>query len=294
MNERKGADWSLFNRYHAAHTLKTMKAFRIGRKPTGPWSNMTPPIRATTSQEASSTPSTVSECSDSALPEKGIFSNQGVLDSSIAAAEPRPDNGTTLLSEKSAAAEYGSHLGACLQTSSQPKPNSCSRRPSPSGALLQRQQTPPVLEIDDEKALEAARLLPRRGRKQMSPEEYTEWAMQQHRDLDMGEYPSLDHDVQLAITKRYLKLHEDIDAQGLYECHYINYAKEAVRYLTLFAVSMFALYKGWYLTSALFLGLFWVRCHPATYFPCRLTYTVSAPTHVYSPRCWSSGHYADF
>ncbi|KAI1154395.1 fatty acid desaturase-domain-containing protein [Nemania diffusa] len=31
--------------YHSAATLKTMKAFRIGRKPAGPWTNLTPPIR---------------------------------------------------------------------------------------------------------------------------------------------------------------------------------------------------------------------------------------------------------
>ncbi|KAJ8122359.1 hypothetical protein ONZ43_g1423 [Nemania bipapillata] len=31
--------------YHSAATLKTMKAFRIGRKPPGPWTNLTPPIR---------------------------------------------------------------------------------------------------------------------------------------------------------------------------------------------------------------------------------------------------------
>ncbi|KAI0182987.1 fatty acid desaturase-domain-containing protein [Xylaria flabelliformis] len=31
--------------YHSAATLNTMKAFRIGRKPPGPWTNLTPPIR---------------------------------------------------------------------------------------------------------------------------------------------------------------------------------------------------------------------------------------------------------
>ncbi|KAI8953166.1 fatty acid desaturase-domain-containing protein [Xylaria longipes] len=31
--------------YHSAATLKTMQAFRIGRKPPGPWTNLTPPIR---------------------------------------------------------------------------------------------------------------------------------------------------------------------------------------------------------------------------------------------------------
>ncbi|KAJ3480300.1 hypothetical protein NLG97_g8102 [Lecanicillium saksenae] len=167
------------------------------------------------------------------LAEKNVLSQGVDIDST-------PD--ATVFSEKSA--------DGCLQTGSQLKPNSCSRRPSPSGALL------PPPKVIDEKALEAARLLPR-GRKHMSPEQYTEWAMKQQKDTDRDEYPSLEHDVQLAITAKYMKLHQEIDARGLYQCPYLEYGKEMARYLTLFAFSMFSLYKGWYLVSALFLGLFW-------------------------------------
>lgn len=232
-----------------------MKAFRIGRKPTGPWMNMTPPIRAASS-DASATVDRDSAYSAPALAEKNaLLSAQGNL-----RVDAATDHGT--FNEKSAddgdeaATIANAAAPNCLQTGCQVKPsaNGCSRRPSPSGALL----TPPP-EVVDEKALEAASLLPR-GRKQMSPEKYTEWAMQQQRETDMGEYPSLDHDVQLAITAKYMKLHEQIDRQGLYECPYFEYAKEMSRYLTLFAVSMVGLYKGWYMTSAFFLGLFWVCC----------------------------------
>ncbi len=217
-----------------------MKAFRIGRKPTGPWSNMTPPIRATSTTD----PSIASAPSAEAAPahaEKHIL-DQGVVESVAVDSV----GGAAALSEKSA---------SCLQTSSQLKPTSCSRRPSPNGAVTMPLLPPPA--IIDEKALEAARLLPR-GRKHMTPEQYTQWAMQQQRETDMDEYPSLDHDIQLAITEKYMKLHEQVDAQGLYECPYLEYAKEMARYTTLFAISMFALYKAWYIVSAVFLGFFWV------------------------------------
>lgn len=92
----------------------------------------------------------------------------------------------------------------------------------------------------------------------MSPEQYTDFAIKQHKDSDIYEYPAVEHDVQLAITAKYMKLHEQIEAQGFYQCPYLEYGKEMARYLTLFAFSMYSLYKGWYLVSAFFLGLFWV------------------------------------
>lgn len=218
-----------------------MKAFRIGRKPTGPWANMTPPIRAASSSDPliKSAPSANTALAEKHASDQGVVDSVGV-DNSIPSA--------AALSEKSPRA-------GCLQTSSQLQPTSCSRRPSPSGTPVTTIPPPVVV---DEKALEAASLLPR-GRKYMSPEQYTEWAMQQQRETDMDEYPSLEQDVQLAITAKYMKLHEQIDAQGLYECPYLEYGKEMARYLTLFAISMFALHKGYYLVSALFLGFFWVR-----------------------------------
>ncbi|OAQ99337.1 hypothetical protein LLEC1_03289 [Akanthomyces lecanii] len=228
--------------YHAAHTLQTMKAFRIGRKPTGPWANMTPPIRATSSSDPSVKSAPSADVTAPALSEKHLLDLH--VDGCVGV-DSVP--GVAALSEKSAGPD-------CLQTGSQLKPTSCSRRPSPSGAVTTPLLPPPV--IEDEKALEAARLLPR-GRKHMTPEQYTQWAMQQQRETDMDEYPSLAQDVQLAITEKYMKLHEQIDAQGLYECPYLEYAKEMARYTTLFAMSMFALYKAWYLVSACFLGLFW-------------------------------------
>ncbi|OAA47959.1 delta 8-(E)-sphingolipid desaturase [Cordyceps fumosorosea ARSEF 2679] len=238
--------------YHAAHTLQTMKAFRIGRKPTGPWTNMTPPIRA----KPSTDPSSVVCVPPAALAEKK--QGQG-FDTFDVAVDSVPDDSP--LSEKSAAGS-ASAADQCLQTGRQLRPTTCcSRRPSPSGVDATEPLLPPppaTAVVVDEKALEAAQQLPPpRGRKHMSPAQYTEWAMQQQRETDMDEYPSLAQDVQLAITDKYMKLHEQIEAEGLYECPYGAYAKEMVRYTALFAVSMYALHEGWYVVSALFLGLFW-------------------------------------
>ncbi|PQK12985.1 hypothetical protein BB8028_0003g16000 [Beauveria bassiana] len=229
--------------YHAAHTLKTMKAFRVGRKPTSPWYNMTPPIRAASSNEPATT-ATPPVLIDAALAERRV-SSQGLVDSSIGL-ESMLKQGT--LFNKPVGGDDGNR--GCLQTGRQPQHTFCSRRPSPRCALL------PLPEVTDEKALEAARLLPR-GRKHMSPEKYTEWTLQQQRETDMSEYPCLNHGIQVAITEKYMKLNEQIEAHGLYNCPYLEYGKDMARYLTLFAVSMISLNKGWYLTSAFFLGLFW-------------------------------------
>lgn len=73
-------------------------------------------------------------------------------------------------------------------------------------------------------------------------------------------YPSLDPKVQEEIARKYQLLHERVQDAGLYECPYIEYGKEMMRYSTLFTLFLVALRYEWYMTSAVFLGLFWV-CH---------------------------------
>ncbi|KAI5456754.1 fatty acid desaturase-domain-containing protein [Mariannaea sp. PMI_226] len=82
-------------------------------------------------------------------------------------------------------------------------------------------------------------------------------AVKKEIDQDLHTYPSLDPLVQKDIAHKYQQLHRTISEQGLYECPYIEYGKEMVRYTSLFALFGFCLYHGWYLTSAVFLGLFW-------------------------------------
>ena len=92
-----------------------------------------------------------------------------------------------------------------------------------------------------------------------SPEDYTSFAVQEEIDTDIRDYPSLDADTQRVITKKYQALHQRIKDEGFYDCHYIEYGKELVRYCLLFALFIICLRAEWYMTSAVFLGLFWVR-----------------------------------
>lgn len=82
-------------------------------------------------------------------------------------------------------------------------------------------------------------------------------AVKREVDQDLDTYPSLDPLVQRDIARKYQALHQRVKDDKLYECRYIEYGKEMVRYSTLFALFGFFLYHHWYITSAVFLGLFW-------------------------------------
>jgi hypothetical protein len=100
----------------------------------------------------------------------------------------------------------------------------------------------------------------------ITPEAYIAKAMQGEIEDSLRDYPSLDDATQRAISSAYQDLHQQVKDHGLYECRYSEYAKEITRYLILFALFCTALRHGWYLTSAAFLGLFWVSL---TSFSCR-------------------------
>lgn len=72
--------------------------------------------------------------------------------------------------------------------------------------------------------------------------------------------PSIDMETQAAILQDYRELHQQFKDEGLYECRYSEYGKESIRYGFLFAIFAGLLYSKWYLTSAMFLGMFWVSC----------------------------------
>ena len=92
-----------------------------------------------------------------------------------------------------------------------------------------------------------------------SSEDYTSFAVQNEIDSDIRHYPSLDAATQHKITKKYQALHQRVKDEGFYDCRYVEYGKELLRYSALFALFIVCLRAGWYLTSAAFLGLFWVR-----------------------------------
>lgn len=92
----------------------------------------------------------------------------------------------------------------------------------------------------------------------LSPKDYTSSTVQKAIDDDVRVYPSLDAETQQAITLKYQILHQRVKDEGFYECQYLEYGKELVRYTLLFSLFITLLRAKWYLTSACFLGLFWV------------------------------------
>ena len=91
-----------------------------------------------------------------------------------------------------------------------------------------------------------------------SPDAYTAKQIQKEINKDLRDYPPLDAKTQGSITLKYQALHQRVKDEGFYDCHYIEYGKELVRYTILFTIFITFLRSEWYLTSAAFLGLFWV------------------------------------
>jgi delta8-fatty-acid desaturase len=81
---------------------------------------------------------------------------------------------------------------------------------------------------------------------------------QQERQACLRRSPPLDARTQQAIARDYRALHEQIKAAGLYHCRYSDYAVEGARCAPLLAAFVYPLRCGWYVTSALFLSMFWV------------------------------------
>ncbi|KAK4994557.1 hypothetical protein LTR66_005446 [Elasticomyces elasticus] len=91
----------------------------------------------------------------------------------------------------------------------------------------------------------------------MSAKTYTERTMQKELLSDLRDYPSLSAETQQEITRKYQQLHQTAKDEGFYDCPYVEYGKELARYSALFTLSIIALRAEWYITSAVFLGLFW-------------------------------------
>jgi delta8-fatty-acid desaturase len=221
------------NRYHSSKALQLMKGYRIGRI-AEPWVNFEPPIRGGTYRsyievnefDPDDTDDTSDEWSSSLESRtSSTTSLESILDAGL---------------YKSARTSGHSVKGLLSSTSSNTlSPKAARHRPSTSE--VQHHGT----------------VLP-------SPETYTSSAEQQEIDNDARDNPSLDAETQLEITKKYQVLHQRVKDEGFYDCHYIEYGKEMIRYSLLFATFITCLRTGWYMTSAAVLGLFWVYSHPSS------------------------------
>ncbi|CUS09674.1 unnamed protein product [Tuber aestivum] len=76
-------------------------------------------------------------------------------------------------------------------------------------------------------------------------------------EYDLAAYPALDAETQGKIVDLYRELDKQVRAAGLYNCNYVRYAREVMRYLTYLSISLVLLRYGWYKMSAFFLGVFW-------------------------------------
>ncbi|KAK3899536.1 fatty acid desaturase-domain-containing protein [Staphylotrichum tortipilum] len=213
--------------YHTPATWKTMKAFRIGRKPPGVWTNKTPPIRGGIFQKQ--TPPPPSGASErTPTPPLGDF-----LASSTAAALPGTAGTGT---------DKDSARPVLADTADPAEDKNDDKKPK---------QPQGVWEVSDDPATPGKKVFVG------DAAAFTDWAETQEVDRDQADYPSLDPAVQLDIQRKYEALHQRVRDEGFYNCPYLEYGKEIARYSLLFGTSMVALRHGWWMTSAFFLGLFW-------------------------------------
>ncbi|KAF2126142.1 delta 8-(E)-sphingolipid desaturase [Dothidotthia symphoricarpi CBS 119687] len=106
----------------------------------------------------------------------------------------------------------------------------------------------PLLEVESEKGA---------FDKKTHREQYATEIEQKEIEEGLRDNPSIDPATQAAILDDYRELHQQFKDEGLYQCRYSEYGKESIRYGILFAIFGTLLYCKWYLTSAMFLGMFW-------------------------------------
>lgn len=214
-----------------------MKAYRIGRIQQ-PWINLEPPLRG------------------------GVYRKDGEIDESEISASDGEEDSTWSPKQLSLGSSASSVYTSTDLESEIPKETvkaaiadqaipergdvlvSCTRRKAFAAGVDEIQQ--PALNLPDTYPA-----------KNLSRAAYTA-ILEQKEILDgIRAYPSLDIETQGNIALEYKALHERIKNEGFYECRYSEYGKEAIRWTILFCAFIFLLNAKWYLTSAIFLGMFW-------------------------------------
>jgi len=206
-------------RSHKEKQWKTMKAFRIGRKAPGIWTNRTPPIRGGIFRKADdeSAPLTLVDSIDS--------SEESSLNGSV-----------SNLSEASVPTSLSSVNSVDGDSDDAQKPEAESQWKDVASDPTSRRTAKVFVG---------------------NPADFATWAEQQDINRDTAAYPPVDIATQDSIAQKYKILAERVQSEGYYSCRYIEYGKELARYSLMFSASMIALSYHWYMTSALFLGFFW-------------------------------------
>ncbi|KAF2678635.1 delta 8-(E)-sphingolipid desaturase [Lentithecium fluviatile CBS 122367] len=213
------------NIYHSARTVLCMKKFRMGRIHE-PWTNLEPPIRRP-------------DFYTNLTAQKERAKERA---KELAIAHEKPSRRTRSVDLGSAAAILNKKLSTtatCTTTTA-----SCTRRTS-ANISADPEKLPLIPEPDSAFCKKTHR------------ENYAIEMEQQEIAQGLLDNPAVDAETQRAIVHEYRALHQQIKDEGLYECRYSEYGKECIRYSILFAIFMYFLLAKWYLTSALFLGMFW-------------------------------------
>lgn len=239
----------LLYRLHSASTLQTVKAFRIGRKPAGPWTNMTPPIRGGVFR----TPKTLDASPDLRI-DRGYLSDEPDSAASESGSSRAPESDEDGLAPFNDRGSLTSSVTSVCDSSDgdeleglQKKISAGSDYLVPEASGLRQRAIP---SSSQQAKVDAVRRL--------SPTEYAAWAVEQDVDRDLTTYPSLEPEVQQDITRKYRALHQKVQDMGYYDCPYTEYGKECIRYVTLFTAFILLLRSEWYVASAMCLGVWWV------------------------------------
>lgn len=202
---------------HTEATLETMKRYRIG-KVLREWENMKPPIQG------------------------GVYHRLGKEE-----ADALPNNASIVAGDDEQVSDV--MFGAALETSST---NSFVKQSAYRGPIRRKDYT---LGHSDSTLDSVHKVLDVDGVHPWA--EYVANAIQEDINFDITRYPSLDPSTQRNIAVKFQNLHQRVKDGGFYQCRFIEYGKEMVRYTALFALFIFTLNNGWYMLSACFLGLFW-------------------------------------
>ena len=226
-------------RYHSAETLRLMGAYRIGRVHQ-PWANFTPPIRGGVFRKYQDEEESISSEDDEGL---SFCSHLASLNSSTTSLELAPEEDSKSSSAPLIPSITNKSAGIYGNGSSDD--DASYRR-----AFKSKTDADVYSGLKDTKT--------RSSSVHVSRIAYVTKTIQTEVDNDLRDYPSLDEETQRNITLKYQALHQLVKDGGFYDCRYSEYGKEAIRYSLLFATFLVTLHYGWYMTSACFLGLFWV------------------------------------
>ncbi|KAI9155819.1 Delta 8-(E)-sphingolipid desaturase [Paramyrothecium foliicola] len=208
--------------YHPEKTLRSMKGFQIGWKQ-GPWVNRTPPIRGGKFQA-------IIQLADAIGSSKVAFDDTERCEESLYA------------SGRQAAVDLSCNDNSGLE---------------PSNAISLKWPPLNTSKKEGRASIHSCTSTKTSIKASLTHVTVADACILKEKLKDSKNYPSVDPVVQSDIAHKYQLLHDNIRDQGLYECRYIEYGKEMVRYSSLFIAFVTTLSLAWYMTSAVFLGLFW-------------------------------------